>query len=128
MPQYGLSLVPPPHAPQVSFDAGHAYMLAVREGLSPPSSSRPTIVVAVADNEFGWSDGQQGERLVYVVRWDEVRWMPSGPALPEGAHREPVVGLMTTIIDAGTGTRLSTTRTGAAVTERGEPDQTTPPY
>jgi len=67
-----------------------------------------------------WPDDKLDERLVYIVRWDEVSWMPSYPAGTDSRRRRPAVGSRTALIDAATGTFLGTHMSGTSPVDDAE--------
>lgn len=99
-----VSLTPAPPESRPALDAAAAYQRAARR--VGASIGRSTVGLAMATTRLVWDDGGPAERLVYVVRWDNVSWMPSGPRRADGRGRGPVIGTRTVLVDAGTGALL----------------------
>jgi hypothetical protein len=106
LPGEGVLLSPPPADLRPSLDAPAAYQRAERQG--GPSSTRPTVALALGIVRPGgnWDDGGLAERLVYVVRWDNVNLRFYGPPRRDGRPHGPAVGTRTGIVDAATGAGL----------------------
>lgn len=117
-----VSFAPPSPTDEAAFDAARAYQLASHHGGRPPSSIAG-VMLAMAHAQYEWPDGGPAQRLVYVVRWDGVTWMPSGPPMADGRGQPgPVVGTQTTVIDAISGAWLGTSLTGARASLDSEGD------
>lgn len=94
------ALRPPPSDVVVGIDAEAAYSSARAHAPCPKQSDGPTIFLAVADIR------ESVDRLVCVLRWENVR-RPSGPARPVGSPPRPdAVGPCIVLIDATTGGSL----------------------
>jgi hypothetical protein len=106
-------------------DAATAFGVAM--SLMPPSDpgDRPSVMLAIGRREWGWPDKGPVERLIYVVRWENTTWMPSGGPAPGPDEPAPrlhhVHGPQTTLVDAGTGAHLGIHRSGTAPGERAGP-------
>jgi hypothetical protein len=97
----GVSLRPPPPVSRSVLDVAAAYQRAARHrGASP---GRPTVVLAAGTARVSWHDDGPAERLVYVVRWDNLMFPSSGPARRDGRPSGSVIGTRTVIVDSGTG-------------------------
>lgn len=122
LPSFGLRLSPPQAHTRGTIDAATAFGVAM--SFAPPSypADRPSVTLALGRRKWGWPDHGPIERLIYVVRWENTTWMPSGgpaPARGEQAGRlQSVTGPQTTLVDAHTGARLGVHQTGAARGER----------
>jgi hypothetical protein len=67
-------------------------------------SAGPTIFLAVADTP------ERRDVLVYVLRWEDVAWTPSGP--PDSGRPQVVSGPCIVLIDATTGSFITMSMTG----------------
>lgn len=101
-PDFLTELRPPPSDVVPEIDADAAYNAARAYHAAPNQDDGPTILLAVADIH------ERVNVLVYLLRWENVRWTPSGPPRPSGHQRPPVVGLRMEVVDATTGTSLGT--------------------
>lgn len=109
-PQPGMTLAPPPPGITVAVDARTAYRIAQRRG-GHPHDHGPTITLAQATTDNPCRTDSAGnmtrlieDRLVHVLRWDDITWWPSGPPLPPGhPPRGPVHGTQWIFVDAFTG-------------------------
>lgn len=119
----GVSLTPPPPQLRPALDAAAAYQRAARQGGA--ATARPTVGLAMATTRLSWDDDGPVERLVYMVQWHNVSWMPSGPPRPDGRGHGPAVGTRTVLVDAGTGAlllhNLTGTQGGSSSRERERP-------
>ena len=106
---------PPPPEEQPVISAAVAVVLARKTSHAPRQPAIPTVqLVSRSVRRARRVDPDPG-RLAYLVRWDGVSWMPSGPAPGPGerrAVRGPVTGALTVVIDAVTSEVLSTSLTG----------------
>lgn len=100
-PTFLIALRPPPsHAvPKLAADA--AWRSAREHTACPRNSGGPSIFLAVADVR------DSIDTLVYVLRWEDVRWAPSGPPQRVGSPPRPdASGPCIVLIDAMTGASL----------------------
>lgn len=95
------ALRPPPSELVPALDAEAAYSSARAHAPCPKQSAGPTIFLALADIR------DRVDTLVYVLRWESVRWRPSGPPQPlDSPPRPDAVGPCIVLIDATTGASL----------------------
>jgi hypothetical protein len=97
-------LLSPPSDAGPTLDAAAAFQRAAQRGVA--STGRAAVFSAMATTRRNWIDDGPAERLVYVVRWDNLSWVPSGPPCPDGRGRGPAIGTRTVIIEAETGSVL----------------------
>jgi hypothetical protein len=107
-PRFATGLRPPPRGVVPELDAEAAYRSARAHAPCPSQGGGPTIYLAIADIPEGLNT------LVYVLRWDEVSWMPSFPAGSDPRTHLPAVGTKTTLVDAMTGEILGQRLTGTS--------------
>lgn len=100
-PAFLTALRPPPSDVAPEIDAEAAYSSARAHAPCPKGSGGPAISLAIADSP------DCVNTLVYVLRWENVPWSPSGPPQPVGSPPSPrAVGPCLVLIDATTGGSL----------------------
>ena len=105
-----MTLTPPPPGVAVAVDARTAYRIAQHRG-GCQHDHGPTITLAQATTDTPYRTDSAGnetrlieDRLVQVLRWDDITWSPSGPPLPPGSPpRRPAHGTQWIFVDALTG-------------------------
>ena len=85
-----------------------AYASAREHSHCPTHSGGPSIFLALADVR------DRNDLLVYLLRWENVEWAPSGPPPRKGDRPRPVTaaGECIVLVDAITGASMGTMYTG----------------
>jgi hypothetical protein len=103
-PTFLTALRPPPSHAVPELDADAAWRSASEQAACPRNGGGPSIFLAVADVR------DSIDTLVYVLRWEKVRWAPSGPPQLVGSPARPDAGgPCIVLIDAMTGASLGST-------------------
>jgi ABC-type transport system substrate-binding protein len=114
-----LSLTPPGAGDTPAIDAASAYGACKVDAACPTGGSGPDIVLALASSPLGGSVASDGstqpklqDTLAYVLTWNDVPCVGSGPGNPKYSTATAVsTCIWVAVIDANTGKSLESTDT-----------------